>query len=522
MVRWNGGHICSYAQPQVVLDPLNLHLLPPESQLREWKKKIGTSVDGTWKYVETGKGKLDASCIDQLLKLNTAKQIQQSVEEEIKWFCQQHSQPETVVDHPPASQIEKFQELLYCNRYDAIQKPYDMSANELAMLCADRWVSSDHICWLVNTLNNSQNDTYFSYLNNALHRNPNTLQPFLPEGTKPSKLCFAINVAKGRGKTFISTFGQLGNHWTLCHVDTIEKKIVYGDSLGWQVPENLFCKLDEYIKAIDANDTVKEYMVTISHDPNSKCHTTGAHKCSNNCVEHYPLQTCSNICGVVVMVVAAIACHNSDLFTNLTNQPTFTGTPPIYLRNPSRFSKYLRLVIGCWISSNEVSISHVVPQYWQKQQGPLASQSDIREASSEGKRDKATPGVTPSGETEQSQKKQHNTHGGGKETGQLPVGFDNPSKKQDNPPPETNQDNASARKNEHKCSTCGSIFTKKCSLKRHIRTKHPDVTPDNDGRCVCEHCGFKCHWAKNLKEHLGKEHGVVFHTETIMFKNRTG
>ena len=33
----------------------------------------------------------------------------------------------------------------------------------------------------------------------------------------------------------------------------------------------------------------------------------GGHKCNNNCAQHYPLQTCSSICGIVVMVVAAIA-----------------------------------------------------------------------------------------------------------------------------------------------------------------------------------------------------------------------
>ena len=132
-----------------------------------------------------------------------------------------------------------------------------MTANELAKLCVNEWVSSDHVLWLMNTLNKSQGDTYCIYLNKDMHKAPTTIPPFLAEDTKPSKLCFVVaqksfaNVGKGqRGKTFLGSFGHLASHWSMYHIDTIAKKVFYGDSLGWPVPENLFAKPDIKIQNI--------------------------------------------------------------------------------------------------------------------------------------------------------------------------------------------------------------------------------------------------------------------------------
>lgn len=119
-------------------------------------------------------------------------------------------------------------------------------------------------------------------------------------------------------KTFLGSDHQPGNHWTLCHVDANEKRIVYADSLGWAIPDNLLSKLDSYIKAINVDLNVADFIVSTTHNPNSKYPIRGGHKCNHTCTWNYPLQTCSNICGIVVMVMARVACHHKELFQALT------------------------------------------------------------------------------------------------------------------------------------------------------------------------------------------------------------
>ena len=84
-----------------------------------------------------------------------------------------------------------------------------MSPNELAALCVNRWVSSDHMCWLVRALN--KKNPKMSYAKNI-----------------PSNFSFAINVGKDqRGNTYFGTFGRPGNHWSMCYLNISEKKAIY-------------------------------------------------------------------------------------------------------------------------------------------------------------------------------------------------------------------------------------------------------------------------------------------------------
>ena len=339
-----------------------------------------------WQYIETSLGRLDMNCIDILLKLHTAKGIQAAVEQETNWFSRTYSKPQTVSQNPPVSLIASFQNMLYCNRYDEIREPHSMSANELAMVCVNRWISSDHICWLMKTLTDSQMHTYCIFLNGVLNSDPTKLRRFRSGNTDmplPSKLVFTINVGRNESGTFFGTDNQPGCHWTLCHVDIAAKKLVYGDSLAWPAPNDLLSKVDSYLKAVCKDDDVSNYSVTMLHDPASKCPKSGAHHCGDTCASFYPLQTCSSICGVVVMVAAAIACHNLEFFQHISTAHSHTtkSFPPIFLETPSRFSKYLRLVIASWIAGNAVNTEHVIPKLWKQcQQHQMLSSSSTPNA----------------------------------------------------------------------------------------------------------------------------------------------
>lgn len=245
------------------------------------------------------------------------------------------------------------------------------------------------------------------------------------------------------------------------------------------------------------------------------------------------------------MAIASIACHNTEYFQNLTTVYTTTSEslPISYLRNPTRFSKYLRLAIGTWIVRNEVNINNIVPQYWHHNQNSLCFQHANslfqhlyanNDDSSNGKSDVEVSSVADNelqnrndtinqpgsclpkdivgGKCKDGQNNEHETQEECTEVISEPL---NGNGKRDSTIPNN--------KEQHRCTACGLSFARKFTLKRHVAKKHPDLIDSySEGNCVCQSCGFKCHMIKTLQEHLAKEHSVALHEETIVLESRTG
>ena len=166
---------------------------------------------------------------------------------------------------------------------------------------------------------------------------------------------------------FLGANDQRGFHWTLCHAGIMKKKIVYGDSLAWPFPSGLLCRVDKYLKAVCNDDVICSYSVVMLHDPQNQCPMSRIHRCGVPFANFYPLQTCTNICGIVVTVIEAIACHNFHFFQHLFTAHTCSNAiafPPIFLQTPTRFGKYLRLVVESWFACNSVNVEYVAPRCW--------------------------------------------------------------------------------------------------------------------------------------------------------------
>lgn len=217
----------------------------------------------------------------------------------------------------------------------------------------------------MKSLNGSKSHTYCVYLN-EFRGDPSSLNCSVNGSTKPEKFLFAVNVGRSsEGDTFIGSNLQRGCHWTMCLVDINSREIIYGDSLGWPIPHGLIEKVYLFIRFACSAEK-DEFSVVLCHAPHSMNSRTGAHECNSACAQLYPFQTCSSICGIVVMVMAAIACHNLPLFklmaTTCSSQGNTNQSPHIYLQKPSQFNGYLRRVIASWVAENAVSIDYVVPQ----------------------------------------------------------------------------------------------------------------------------------------------------------------
>ena len=79
---------------------------------------------------------------------------------------------------------------------------------------------------------------------------------------------------------------------------------------------------------------------------------------SESCKLFYPLQSCSHVCGVIVVCMAAVLCDHWDLWLRCDNQ---MGRIPL-LSNPSTNSMQLRLIVLSWIVNDNVTTTLLVPQ----------------------------------------------------------------------------------------------------------------------------------------------------------------
>ena len=76
---------------------------------------------------------------------------------------------------------------------------------------------------------------------------------------------------------------------------------------------------------------------------------------SNSCERFYPKQSCSNVCGVVVICMVGVLCDKWDLWLTWSNQ---TLVP--LLSNPTMNSRQLRLIAMSWIVNNSLSTHYFV------------------------------------------------------------------------------------------------------------------------------------------------------------------
>lgn len=159
------------ASPEDGKDPYSLNSIPPEGQLKEWKEEIMKRNDQAC-YAETPSGKFSLGSIQNMLKIHEIKNMKAAVEREIVWFSQDYAKPRAVTEHPPAKAITNFQQMLYLHKYDESIRPHGITPTELSMICGNRWLSDDHMTWLMKELTDTVTDTYCIYLNGVLKTDP--------------------------------------------------------------------------------------------------------------------------------------------------------------------------------------------------------------------------------------------------------------------------------------------------------------------------------------------------------------
>ena len=85
----------------------------------------------------------------------------------------------------------------------------------------------------------------------------------------------------------------------------------------------LLDRIGQYIQGTH-NEQVLAYSFVYAYDPSSV--GSNGHLCGSLCASLYPLQRCRNVCGVVVLVVSAIACLAYPFFSEFTTKQTVKKT----------------------------------------------------------------------------------------------------------------------------------------------------------------------------------------------------
>ena len=118
----------------------------------------------------------------------------------------------------------------------------------------------------------------------------NLKSPKEKTGEEVERLTIVINVGMDADGSVFVAGERPGCHWVLVSSDlSSNPTVLYCDSLGWNSPTNLLESLSTLTAVLGI---VKMHVPT----------TTGhGHHHAADC-KNYPLQTCSNMCGVVAVV----------------------------------------------------------------------------------------------------------------------------------------------------------------------------------------------------------------------------
>ena len=162
-----------YKSEQPECDVFSSQTIPPYHVLQNWNQQLlpYCELAKGFHYIETSQERYGLTAVRNALLLDRARSIKASVEKELDWFAEPFLTPRSVTKHLPTASINSFKSLLLSHPCGLVLPDHRMNAKELAFLCCDRYVSCDHVLWIVNRLNRQQDSVYCVYLNYAM-RNP--------------------------------------------------------------------------------------------------------------------------------------------------------------------------------------------------------------------------------------------------------------------------------------------------------------------------------------------------------------
>ena len=169
------------------------------------------------------------------------------------------------------------------------------------------------------------------------------------------RLVLPLSVGTRNVQTFISGINNSNNHWVLVVVELRPfKRVLYCDTLAGNPPPYIIDVVNSYISHIPRVGLYEKKHLFLAHHPGATSRL--GHMCDWGC-RNYPLQTCSDICGVIVLINAALAALGRSLFQFLTGP---YEKVQVYLQRPSQHAYYIRRILMSWFAESRIEINYVL------------------------------------------------------------------------------------------------------------------------------------------------------------------
>ena len=338
-----------------VTDCFSASYIPDEASLDSWESYLKEVTKWALEnfYVETEIGRFDLDCIATCNFIHQLKTTQDLVSVELEWFSSPKLIPSHLMSQPSSATINNFKSLLFHHQHDKAINDIFQSPDSLANICGNRDITSDQVSWVVKKINSMQNRGHCicasditdpdDYIANHIHE---------PDAVEYVGLI--INVGKtADGSVYMGGWYTEGSHWTMALFMRSSNSLIYFDSSGWPMPEGFL----EYVQAFNQglskqHEPLPDFMY--AHDP--KGTSDHGHRClEGKCLKNYPFQRCSHICGVVATEMMAIAMIDSSKFHSILNMKN-----QYFMSDPTKYSKYLRLVMMAWMSENTIKVQYLL------------------------------------------------------------------------------------------------------------------------------------------------------------------
>ena len=333
--------VITVSERMTVVEVNSLNEIPSELQVRQAISKLYKKEEEfpyTFSYMKFCFGILDCDGLRRLLIIRECTALKKKVAEEKAWL----NQLKQICDGLEVN-MHKINQYFQNNVWSTVSYNPVVSIRNLV---SNRWLSDDVIDTVFDIINMKHDDTIcfvckptqIIYSSAGLSGKMCSISN---NGVNVSKVIIALNVGCDvNGTYYVSDGKQQGVHWALLAIDLKNQRTYYGDSLGWPLPSNLAKTVGSNLKRLEGDlginiTTSLENIIVINKL--SKCTNDASTNSSASCKWFYPLQSCPNVCGVIVVCMGAVLCDHWNSWLTWGNE--IIEVP--LLSNPSMNSRQL-------------------------------------------------------------------------------------------------------------------------------------------------------------------------------------
>lgn len=379
---------------------VDVNRLPPLSsclkvraKLQNEAEKMTTDECNSFKRVAIWEfyGTFTRDDISTMVAAHEVREIRRMVMEEERWFLEIENM---LIDESSEEKIEavcKFRDLIWTKSAEDVvlhsEEKCGIRVNDLCSMVCNRWLTDDLLDFLFQAMNMTTRSHYFQVLSEPLMFSDTFMKRFLDilkgrigDGCL-QHIHFAVNVRKCE-KTGIVSVGRGGNHCTYFSCSVTSEEMLYGDSLGWPIPENLFSKLEPIFELIWSPATTKAATIrrpTVMHAPNS-LDFNGQHECGAFCHQAFPRQKCGNICGFNPLFMCSLAATMPHVWKSIVSErdPSLSILRGVSrLTNLTENSSLSRVEVISWLINGNVNLSPLILDYTNLPQESLSKIQNV-------------------------------------------------------------------------------------------------------------------------------------------------